>query len=173
MNKIISYLDEKIINTYKDKLLEIKNNFEIFKEECNKIPIDHYIFFDDGNKNNNYWNVYLVKSKNIKKDIKNLTPKTFEILSDNLYYNVFFSLLKPNTKINLHKDNLYFLYRSHLGIDVPENYKFICNGTDITTNNEEINIFDLKDEHEVYNFSNKNRIVLIVDILKIEYLGYF
>lgn len=169
MSKIITHLDENILNQYRNQLLVIKNNFEIIKKEANKIPIEAFVPFNDGNKDNNYWNVYIVKSQNKKNDIKNYAPDTYEILKDKSFVNVFFSILKSNTKINLHKDSLYFLYRSHLGIDVPKECKFFCKNTDITTLNGEINFFDLTDEHYAYNNSETHRIVLVVDIIKKQY----
>lgn len=168
MNEIISYLNDNTISIYKDYLLNIKNNYDIIKEELKNIPLLEYthppmIPYENGN----VWRVYLIKRQNLKTDMKNYTPKILKVLSDNMYFNVCFSLLKANTNINLHRDNVNFIYRSHLGVDVPEGYKFMCNNKDITTNNKEINFFDLMDEHEAFNKSDKDRIVLLVDFLRI------
>jgi aspartyl/asparaginyl beta-hydroxylase (cupin superfamily) len=167
VSEIISYLKDDVISIYKDYLLNIKNNYNVIKEELKNIPLSEYthppmIPYENGN----VWKIYMVKKQNIKEDKKNYAPKTFKALSDNIYYNVVFSLLTSNTNVNLHRDILNFLYRSHLGLDVPEEYKFICNNIDITTNNGEINFFDLTDEHEAINSSNKDRIVLLVDLIK-------
>lgn len=171
MSEIITYLEQNILNSYKNKLLLIKNNFTTIKQEVDRIPLEDYNPFDDKNKNDNYWNVYVIKTLNKKIDLKNYAPNTYELLKDNSFVNVFFSLLKPNTKINPHKDSLHFFYRSHLGLTVPNNYFFICNQHNITTKSGEINFFNLTHEHQANNNSNENRIVLIVDILKDEYLG--
>jgi len=167
MSEIISYLKDDVVSIYRNHLLNIKNNYNTIKEESKSIPLSEYthppmIPYENGN----VWKIYVVKRQNIKEDKKNYTPKTFDVLSDSLYYNVVFSLLTSNTNVNLHRDTLNFLYRSHLGLDVPEGYKFICNNIDITTNNSEINFFDLTDEHEALNNSDKNRIVLLVDLMK-------
>lgn len=169
MKEILSHLDENTLNAYKEKLLLIKKNHQIIAEEASKISIKDYLPFNDGNINNNYWNVYLIKSKNKKNDRLNLTPRTYEILSEHIFSNAFFSLLKPKTVIHPHKDILFYLYRSHLGLDVPDDYRFLCDDIDITTKNGEINFFDLTCKHEAYNMSDKHRVVLIVDILKTKY----
>ena len=103
-------------------------------------------------------------------DTKKYAPNTYEIVSDRVFANAVFSILKPNTNINLHKDNLNFLYRSHLGLDVPDDYQFFCNEHDVTTKNGEINFFDLTHYHEGFNKSNKNRIVLLVDLLRLDFI---
>lgn len=167
MNEIISYLDNEIIDKYRDRLLHIKNNYNVIKQEADLIGSELYMPFNDSNKDNNYWNVYFLKKINRKMDNLDVAKRTTEIVcADHSIVNAFFSFMKPNSKINSHKDTLHVLYRSHLGINVPNDYKFICNESDITTKNGEINIFDLTDFHEAHNDSSSHRIVLILDILK-------
>ena len=169
MNEIISSLSEEIINLYLNKLLIIKNNYHIFKKEMENIPESDFQNIDNSSNENNYWNVYLIKTNSKHLDKKKYTPKTLEILKDNMFLNVSFSLLKPGITINPHKDTLSHVFRSHLGISVPEKCKFICDEKDITTNEGEINFFDLTKIHYGFNQSDKNRIVLLVDILKMEF----
>ena len=171
MSEIITYLDDEIVEKYKSKLLHIKNNWQIFKDESQNIPLKDFTVFNSSSYDNNYWNVYIIKKDNQKIDTKNYAPNTFKLLSELSFTNVVFSILKPNTNINLHKDTLNSLYRSHLGLDVPDDYQFFCNESNVTTKNGEINFFDLTHYHEGFNKSEKNRLVLLIDILKIEYIN--
>jgi len=83
-----------------------------------------------------------------------------------------FSLLKPGTHIVPHKgydDYSEKMYRYHLGLIVPEGDIAIRVEKDIRKwENGKSFVFDDFLIHEAWNFTCKNRIVLIIDFLKDE-----
>jgi len=85
---------------------------------------------------------------------------------------VSFSLLKPGTHIVPHKgydDYSEKMYRYHMGIMVPEGDVAIRVEKDIRKwENGKSFVFDDFLIHEAWNFTCKNRIVLIIDFLKDE-----
>ena len=71
MSEIITYLDDEIVQKYKSKLLHIKNNWQIFKDESQNIPLKDFTVLNSSSYDNNYWNVYIIKKDNQKIDTKN------------------------------------------------------------------------------------------------------
>jgi aspartyl/asparaginyl beta-hydroxylase (cupin superfamily) len=85
---------------------------------------------------------------------------------------VSYSLLKPGTHIVPHKgydDYSEKMYRFHMGIIIPEGDIGIRVEKDIRKwENAKSFVFDDFMIHEAWNFTNQNRLVLIIDFLKDE-----
>lgn len=104
-------------------------------------------------------------------------PKTKGLFQNFEVINIGFSKLGPKTKLKLHKGwgNLSNnILRCHLGIDVPEEcYLYVMdpygNHYQKQENNKMI-IFDDSLYHSANNNSNKDRIVMIIDLKRPEYL---
>lgn len=77
-----------------------------------------------------------------------------------------FSLLLPHTKINPHIGYKDGTYRVHLGIDVPDNCGMRVGSSYYNWVNGKCFAFDDEIEHEVWNNSNKERAVFIMDVLR-------
>jgi aspartyl/asparaginyl beta-hydroxylase (cupin superfamily) len=169
MNEIFTYIDENIISIYKEKLLYLKNNFKVIQDECLEIPIEKYenlTFMKDIVDNDYKWKVYLIRYKWKTIDFCDYAPKTAKILQEIDCVNGGFSLFLPNTETELHAGTTPYTYRSHLGLDVPENCGFECLDKNLSIKNGEINFFDATDIHKAWNKSNKNRLILLIDFIK-------
>lgn len=163
-------LDEILVNKYfKERLLILKNNYEIIKNEMSQIPKERYRNFfnmkDIVDENEN-WTMYPLFYKWKPLDFEEYAPKTIDLLKKADVVNAGFSLFKKKTRTHLHSGNTLFTYRSHLGLDVPENCGFKCKNIDLSVKNGDINFFDAVDIHEAWNDSEEDRIILLVDYLK-------
>lgn len=97
--------------------------------------------------------------------------------------NAGFSILKPKTIIKPHVGYTNKVFRYHLGINIPSNNVAHCalsiyQSSDIDIELGKINIdfinwnegkafkFDDTLNHSAYNYTDKDRVILIVDVLK-------
>jgi len=169
MSEIKTYLNQNIVSLYEDKLKYLQKNINVFKQELSDIPLDKYenlLFMKDVVDDDYKWKVYGIRYKYKNIDFGDYAPKSERILNEINCVNGGFSLFLPNTETTLHSGTTPYTYRSHLGLDVPENCGFICNDNDISIKNGDINFFDATDKHQAWNKSQKNRIILLVDFLK-------
>jgi hypothetical protein len=163
---IKTYLD---VSLYKDKLLYLQKNYDIFKKEFQDVPIEKYnnlSFMKDIVDEEYRWKVYPITYKWKTIDFCDYASQSAQILKEIDAVNGGFSLFLPKTETNLHAGTTPYTYRIHLGLDVPDGCGFICNEKDLSIKNEEINFFDATDIHKAWNNSDKNRIILIVDLIK-------
>ena len=113
-----------------------------------------------------------------------LCPTTLNVLQ--LIPNVVnagFSTLKANTYIKPHKGYTNKVLRYHLGIKIPLHIKYECGLIIYNDENSDNEIVDLRNnyfkwennkafcfddtkKHSAHNYTNKDRTVLIVDVLK-------
>ena len=163
-------ISENIVSEhYKDRLLLLKYNWETIRNEMLEVPLERFrnLFnMKDIVDENENWLMYPLFYKWKALDFEEYAPKTIELLKKADVVNGGFSLFKKNTKTFPHSGNTLFTYRSHLGLDVPENCGFKSKDIDLSIKNGDINFFDAKDIHEAWNDSDKNRIILLVDFLK-------
>ena len=77
-----------------------------------------------------------------------------------------FSVLKPNSNIKPHRGPYRGSLRLHLALDTPNDDKcfIIVDGKKYRWNNGEFFIMDDTYVHEVANNSEKNRVILFLDI---------
>jgi beta-hydroxylase len=99
---------------------------------------------------------------------KALFPKTSAIIEKipNIR-TVAFSKLKPNSQIQPHigwGDLANSILRCHYGVDVPENCGCVCDNWVVLHKTKEWLVFDDSKMHSSYNFSNRDRIIMIIDM---------
>lgn len=102
-----------------------------------------------------------------------LCPKSIKIL-DTIpsIVNAGFSILKPKTDIKPHVGYSNKVYRYHLGINIPssnpDNCALCIYNPDIikTWQNGKAFKFDDCKLHSAYNHTDKNRVILLIDVLK-------
>jgi beta-hydroxylase len=169
MSEILTYIDNDIVSLYKDKLIYLKNNFKIIQDECLETPLNRYenlTFMKDIIEDDYKWKVYGIRYKWKNTDFCDYAPKTAKMLDEIDCVNGGFSLFLPNTETEIHAGTTPYTYRSHLGLDVPENCGFKCLDSDLSIKNGEINFFDATDMHKAWNKSEKNRLILLIDLIK-------
>ncbi|MGA7157363.1 MAG: aspartyl/asparaginyl beta-hydroxylase domain-containing protein [Acidobacteriaceae bacterium] len=77
---------------------------------------------------------------------------------------VYFSILAPGTHISAHTGPTNMRLRCHLGIEIPKNCRLRVDQETITWRKGKCIIFDDSFLHEVWNDSDRRRVVLIVDL---------
>ena len=99
---------------------------------------------------------------------KKLFPKSAEIIKNiKNIRTVAFSRLKANSQIQPHigwGDLANSILRCHYGVEVPENCGCVCDNWVIPHKNNDWLVFDDSKMHSSYNYSNKDRIIIIVDM---------
>ena len=154
------------------ELLRTESGFKPYVEAEENRPRNDF----HGLLDNPDWSAfYLVEGGKVNEDHAARCPRTMAAL-DGLPLtwmgtrtpSVFFSLLRPNTRIPPHSGMLNTRIICHLPLVVPD-------GCGIRVGNEtrhwregELLIFDDSIEHEAWNDSDKNRVVLIFDIWRPE-----
>jgi aspartyl/asparaginyl beta-hydroxylase (cupin superfamily) len=107
----------------------------------------------------------------------NFFPKTLSILEQAVKENlcdVMFSNLQPNTKLNPHHGQFHNSLRCHLAITVPKgDCGITVNGQTRNWIEGKILIFNEALEHTAWNFSDKERVVLIFDFIPDNYKTFF
>ena len=97
-----------------------------------------------------------------------LCPKTCEIIKNiKDIRTVAFSRLKPQSQIQPHigwGDLANSILRCHYGLIVPENCGCVCDNWVVLHKNNEWLVFDDSKMHSSFNYSNEDRIILIVDM---------
>ena len=84
-----------------------------------------------------------------------------------------FSCLLPGKQIQPHKgwgDLANGILRCHYGIDVPDDCACVCDNWVVNHKNREWLVFDDARMHSSYNFSDKYRFILIIDMIRPEYV---
>ncbi|HXB39267.1 MAG TPA: aspartyl/asparaginyl beta-hydroxylase domain-containing protein [Bacteroidia bacterium] len=105
----------------------------------------------------------------------NKVPFTMQMLSKiNGVTSCSFSILKPQTKIKPHFGDSNVMYRCHLTLKSPGMLPEIglrVNGKEISWENGKLFAFCDAHKHEVWNNTKEERWVLIIDILREEFLS--
>jgi len=161
-NTLAIYPQLELLNNHFETIMnEVNNNFKCITEW-------HPVF---ENKINMYPLYFLgVWTKNIKNKFPLLCKLIEQIYG---VLTVEFSILEPNCQITPHVGGSEIsgkLLRCHLGLDIPDNCGFVCeNYVNLHKTNDWIT-FDNAMMHNVFNFSSKRRIVLIIDMLRPNYI---
>jgi len=83
--------------------------------------------------------------------------------------NAFVSQLDPGARLGLHVNHDPYMYRSHLGLLIPEgDVAFRVKNETIKWTEGELLVFAPTDPHSAWNLSDTPRVVLIVDFFKPE-----
>lgn len=113
------------------------------------------------------WSIELFKNQKEFPITNALIKKYPQILSTS------FNLLESNSKILPHCGDTNAIYRCHLGIDIPEglpNCGFRVRDESRAWENNEWLIFMDAYNHEAWNNSSKDRYILLVDVLRDDYI---
>ena len=152
----------------------IQNNWKVIRKEYQQIknklkPIKGDKYFEDDIIKTDKWERFYIKwYSDISKEVIQQLPKTTKLL--NQCQNIqlaMFSVMKPGTIVYPHRGPYRGSLRVHLGLECPS----MEEGCYITIDNKkygwkdgEFLIFDDTYTHEVQNNSDKERVVLFMDI---------
>jgi ornithine lipid ester-linked acyl 2-hydroxylase len=160
------------------KLLE--TNYNIIKDEFNNIDKELLFAWPETQIYTGEWLTFglYFQSKVIEPNVS-LCPYTLDTLNTIPgLINAGFSILKPQTYIKSHVGYSDKVYRYHLGIDVPQSKKYECGlilyNNDVPNLNEDFikwregEAFSFNDQikHSAHNYTNKERVVLLLDVIK-------
>ncbi|WP_242134774.1 aspartyl/asparaginyl beta-hydroxylase domain-containing protein [Aestuariivivens marinum] len=165
------------------KLIILDDSFNIIKGEfdnlCNNISLNEYHKLDKYQHKisasvnpKKKWKIFLLAFSNqFSKSGLKYCPKTCSMLQEIPgLFQAFFSVLEPQKSIPAHKGVYRGYIRYHLTIYAPDNSKsapFIrVKDKFYTWRERESILFDDSFDHEVVNLSDKERTILIVDILR-------
>lgn len=158
---------------YKEILEEVLNNVKNEKIEEEKKTFESWCETDLYSKSKaDGWEIAPIKlaGMNIEERCKKFPVLSKYISPIKNIMAAGFSLLKDGTHIIPHKgydDYSKKNYRYHLGLVVPEgDIALRCEDEAMKWQEGKAFIFDDSYEHEAWNFTGKNRLVLIVDFLK-------
>jgi aspartyl/asparaginyl beta-hydroxylase (cupin superfamily) len=118
--------------------------------------------------NKNEWDMVGLMVKGRRSFINSLVcPKTWELtkilpIKDNLGFSVFYPGMETVKHNGWSKD----IVRCQLGIDMNEQSSLHCGTDSRSLRNGEMMIFEDSEEHWAYNHGNRERTVLIFDLLK-------
>ncbi|GAA6150950.1 aspartyl/asparaginyl beta-hydroxylase domain-containing protein [Pseudoteredinibacter isoporae] len=148
-------------------------DFEPYLQSSEEVPT----LSRSKNWNNNDWGAfYLWKNGNCLDDAKAHFPNTISAL-DNIPFarvpgsspNVLFSRLRPKTRIDPHHGFLNTRLICHLPLIIPENCGALrCGNESRPWQEGKVMIFDDSIEHEAWNDSDSERVVLIFEIWRPE-----
>lgn len=116
------------------------------------------------------WDVFILYERGLRHDDRcRLFPSVTAIVEGTrtvrtLAGLVYFSRLAPHTRVAPHAGPTNMRVRAHLGIDVPPNCGIHVGETSRTWQEGRCIVFDDSFPHEVWNESDRDRIVLIVDL---------
>jgi len=158
----------------------IQNNWKVIRKEYQKIknklkPIKGETYFEDDIIKTDKWERFYIKwYSDISKDVAKQIPQTTQLLNQcpNIQL-AMFSVMKPGTIVYPHRGPYRGSLRVHLGLECPS----MEEGCYITIHDKkygwkdgELLIFDDTYTHEVQNNSNKERVVLFIDINRPVYI---
>ena len=151
-------------NSLTEKHALIKNEFVIAVTE------DKYLEWPESYLYNHGWNVFGLRFQyNDIFDAHSLCPVLSDFIKqhDTLIETAGFSILSPGTIINPHVGFSSDVLRCHLGIKIPEGDCCLKVGGMVRKWKEaESFIFDDTIEHEAWNRTSEDRIVLLMDLNK-------
>ncbi len=166
----------KIDNSHFPFLKDFTDNWETIREEAqavlayrDEIPSFHEISPDQYRLSTaNNWKTFVLFGfgQRLEKNTE-LTPRTAEILErvPNLQ-TAMFSILAPGYHIPAHKGVTKGILRSHLGLIIPkdrEQCRIRVDDTITAWKEGEIFVFDDTYEHEVWNETDEERVILLFD----------
>lgn len=160
-----------------ENVIEIlESNYQTFKEEFDNIDKQLLFAWPETQIYKGEWLTFglYYECKQIYPNV-NLCLDSVNIL-DTIpgLVNAGYSVLKSRTYIKPHVGYTNKVYRYHLGVDIPTNNGeqcglFIYNETEVTIktwSNGKAFKFDDTIKHSSFNYTNENRVVLLLDIIK-------
>jgi beta-hydroxylase len=149
----------------------LEENHALIKEEFfNVVSKEKYLEWPETSLYNHGWNVFGLRfERNDIEESHLLCPMLSKFIKkyDQLIETAGFSMLSPGTIINPHVGYTTDVLRCHLGVKVPEGDCYLKVGEIIKKWEEgHCFIFDDTIEHEAWNKTNEERIVLLLDLNK-------
>lgn len=185
MNKILEkhcdnkpFLDKSDFPLFSDLEKEYPKIKKEFNDYSMKIHPFHTMLpeftvldIDEQERNNRFWRVLPLKTAgDIIRENARLFPSLDPFLKEPNLHNMFFSVLEPKVNIPVHKGYYKGYLRYHLGVIIPEENglkPFINVGGETYYWKEgEGVVFDDMFDHYVENPTNKNRVVLFIDLVR-------
>jgi beta-hydroxylase len=147
-----------------ESLKVLEDNYAVILDEYRAVS-DESVPWPETFLHNGKWRAYGIKFKGSY--LPNSCPKTTEIVRSipNVYI-AGFSILKAGCVISPHKGYTDSVWRSHLGLICPDNCWIKVGGVTHEWKEGEVAVFDDTNVHEASNESDRDRVVLIVDIEK-------
>jgi len=133
--------------------------------EALRIPRKAYISWPEHYLHGKGWYVFGLNrfGKFIEQNCQHC-PITFKLLKTVPYLKTAgFSLLEPNTIIKPHKGRTKSIIRCHLGLVIPSQCAIKVAGVTKRWREGRCLVFDDTSEHEAWNNSQQQRIVLLID----------
>ncbi len=97
-------------------------------------------------------------------DLANLISKTQK---ENQVINVWMSVLKPGSTIQLHTNDDEYQYRAHIGLIVPERDVHLrVYDTLVKWRTDQFFVFDTLEPHMAWNHSSQERVAMVVDFIR-------
>lgn len=164
-------LDQKFYNSeilYPELKIIVENNNIILnelEENTNKWIKWNLII---GNKQDN-WDTIPIYGFNKWSKLSKFFPKSCEIFKKIPNFKaIFFSKLKKNTTLKIHHGPLVSndLLRNQIGLYVPENCGMWVSGETKMMQDNKIITFDDTKFHTAFNNSNDDRIIIIIDMVR-------
>ncbi len=161
------------IRSEADKLLKNKDSFNPYIQSQSERPQGDV----HGLLDNDEWStLYLWENGGPNEEIAKLCPITFQTIIENVPLcritsrapSIMFSLLKAGAKIPPHTGMLNTRFICHLPLIVPEKCGFRVGRETRQWHEGEVMVFDDTVEHEAWNDSDEDRLVLIFDIWRPE-----
>lgn len=151
-----------------DKISNTPIFSQMSRDDIIKRMFENKCKLDDGKPS---WKLFglILYNKQIDENVK-VCPKTMELLSKcKNIVNAGFSCLEPNVITALHHDFNHDILRCHIPIIIPNgNVAIKINNDIVKWDNDKYFIFDDTYDHQAWNYTKNKRIVLIIDILKIQ-----
>ena len=150
----------------------LENNYKIIKKEFLQIDNNKYVKWHESFLYKGNWSVFPLTNFEGLPIIENclLCPETLNLINEVPGLRASgFSILYPNTIIYPHVGYSSEVYRLQLGLITPEIYILSGLQTQNKTYNHEEGkciIFDDTKMHNAFNYSDKIRVVLIIDFKK-------
>ena len=166
---------EEFIEFSSPILDDFKNNFDALKEEANNAYLnDLFIEWINTQLYESGWSAIGFKYEGvtfINEILINTLPTLYSLFEkhNDVLYSLAFSNFEANTIIKPHFDRLHphNIIRCHLGIKIPNgDCKLKVNGIEREWKLGEFLIFDDAFEHEAWNKTDNNRIVLLIDLFR-------
>ena len=116
-----------------------------------------------------YWKFYPLYISGRPTGVASQFPRTLSLLKDiPTLVNAGYSILRPGTVVNLHRDAYHGLLRYHLGLITPGNEgecQIEVNGQAVSWAEGESFLWDYTQLHRAWNKTDQSRVILLLDIV--------
>ncbi|KAA3604961.1 MAG: aspartyl/asparaginyl beta-hydroxylase domain-containing protein [Planctomycetota bacterium] len=148
----------------------LEENWQDIRQELDNLPKDAFGQWPRDHMFDNQWNLFLFRTPGRRFD-KNceLCPKTAALVDKIPGLTMAtYSWLRPQSAIKAHVGFTTIVLRSHLALKVPEggDIGFRVGKTSKRWEEGKVMVFDDMHNHEAWNWSDEERVVLMLDFLR-------